>query len=177
VQRGTTFNRSVQRTQRLTRPNTVIHTPRNAGVRTNTQRALCSGGITPQASRQGRFGSHFAARTGHAHFANVAPHRAWWRGLRAGFVAWYGPVFWPYAYSDIVDYAFWPYGYDDGFWFYAYDDFFDGVFWGEAGPPEDVPMPRRLLLARAMPGCRNCASSPAPASLPGHSPTSSARSA
>jgi len=50
-------------------------------------------------------------------------------------VAWFGPVFWPYAYSDIFDYAFWPYGYDDGYWAYAYDDFFDGVFWGEAGPP------------------------------------------
>ena len=46
-------------------------------------------------------------------------------------------MFWPYAYSDIFDYAFWPYGYDDGYWAYAYDDFFDGVFWGEAGPPAD----------------------------------------
>jgi len=52
-------------------------------------------------------------------------------------VPWYGPVFWPYAYSDIFDYAFWPSGYDDGFWDYAYDDFFDGVFWGQAGPPEE----------------------------------------
>ena len=52
-------------------------------------------------------------------------------------MAWYGPVFWPYAYSDIFDYAFWPYGYDDGFWDYAYDDFVDGLFWGEMGPPAD----------------------------------------
>ncbi len=52
------------------------------------------------------------------------------------FVGWYGPVFWPYAYSDIFDYTFWPYGYDDGYWAYAYDDLFDGVFWGESGPPE-----------------------------------------
>ena len=73
----------------------------------------------------------------HRHFANVAAHRAWRRGLRAGFVAWYGPVFWPYAYSDIFDYAFWPDGYDDGYWYYAYDDFFDGVFWGEYGPPDE----------------------------------------
>ena len=49
---------------------------------------------------------------------------------------WYGPVFWPYAYSDIFDYTFWPDGYDDGYWAYAYDDFFDGVFWGQDGPPE-----------------------------------------
>ncbi|MGB6350359.1 MAG: Spy/CpxP family protein refolding chaperone [Pseudolabrys sp.] len=45
-------------------------------------------------------------------------------------------MFWPYAYSDIFDYAFWPTGYDDGFWDYAYDGFFDGVFWGESGPPQ-----------------------------------------
>ncbi|HEY2418421.1 MAG TPA: Spy/CpxP family protein refolding chaperone, partial [Steroidobacteraceae bacterium] len=70
-------------------------------------------------------------------FASIAAHHAWRRGLRASFVPWYGPVFWPYAYSDIFDYAFWPYGYDDGYWAYAYDDFFDGLFWGEAGPPVD----------------------------------------
>ena len=52
-------------------------------------------------------------------------------------MAWYGPVFWPYAYSDVFDYTFWPAGYDDGYWAYVYDDFFDGVFWGEAGPPEE----------------------------------------
>ena len=56
-------------------------------------------------------------------------------------------MFWPYAYSDIFDYAFWPGGYDDGFWDYAYDDFFDGMFWGQGGPPEEyayapVPAPR-----------------------------------
>ena len=46
-------------------------------------------------------------------------------------------MFWPYAYSDIFDYAFWPDGYDEGYWDYAYDDFVDGLFWGEYGPPED----------------------------------------
>ena len=40
--------------------------------------------------------------------ANIAARRAWQHGRRAGFVAWYGPVFWPYAYSDIFDYVFWP---------------------------------------------------------------------
>jgi hypothetical protein len=52
-------------------------------------------------------------------------------------VPWYGPVFWPYAYSDIFAYTFWPDGYDPGYWAYAYDDFFDGVFWGYEGPPVD----------------------------------------
>jgi hypothetical protein len=46
-------------------------------------------------------------------------------------------VFYPYAYSDIFDYAFWPRGYDDDYWYVAYDDFFDGVFFGEVGQPEE----------------------------------------
>jgi len=75
-------------------------------------------------------------------------------------VAWFGPVFWPYAYSDIFDYAFWPYGYDDGYWAYAYDDFFDGVFWGEAGPPANygyayaAPAVERPTYARVQELCR-----------------------
>jgi ABC-type transporter MlaC component len=108
-------------------------------VQTNAQRTLRrngTAGITTQAAQQGRFASRFSARAGNTRFANVAAHRAWRRGLRAGFVAWYGPVFWPYAYSDIFDYAFWPGGYDDGYWDYAYDGFVDGLFWGEYGPPD-----------------------------------------
>jgi hypothetical protein len=111
----------------------LVSTP-NAHARSLRRNGAAA--ITAQAARQRRFGSRFAGRTGNR-FANVAAHRAWRRGLRAGFVPWYGPVFWPYAYSDIFDYAFWPYGYDDGFWDYAYDDFVDGLFWGQYGPPAD----------------------------------------
>ena len=112
--------------------------------------------VTPDAARRGRFASAFAAQNasfngrdrfnGRHRFAQLAAHRAWRLGHRAAFVAWFGPVFWPYAYSDVFDYTFWPYGYDDGYWAYVYDDFFDGVFWGEAGPPEEyayaAPSPR-----------------------------------
>src|SRR5207245_3199842 len=38
-----------------------------------------------------------------------------------------GPLFWPYAYSDFVDYTFSPYAYDS-FWPYAYDDVYAGIF-------------------------------------------------
>ncbi len=94
--------------------------------------------ISAQAARSGRFASVFAAQDSARtnRLAALAAHQAWRRGLRAAFVPWFGPVFWPYAYSDVFDYAFWPYGYDDGYWAYAYDDFFDSVFWGEYGPPE-----------------------------------------
>src|SRR6185437_3039913 len=42
-----------------------------------------------------------------------------------------GPVFWPYAYNDFVDYTFAPYAYDT-FWPYAYDDVFAGIYGGYA---------------------------------------------
>jgi hypothetical protein len=49
------------------------------------------------------------------------------RGFRGIVIGWGGPVFWPYAYADLVDYTFWPYG-NDTFWPYAYDDVYDGIF-------------------------------------------------
>ena len=137
------------------RPGVVVPPPTRAkpGVPAPSRRAARRGyaaPVTPQVARRGRFAAPFAAaRVDHADVrhrpAYLAPRRAWARGRRAAFVAWYGPVFWPYAYSDIFDYAFWADGYDDGYWFYAYDDFFDGVFWGEYGPPDEYaygPAPR-----------------------------------
>jgi hypothetical protein len=63
-------------------------------------------------------------------------------------IGWAGPLFWPYAYDDFVDYAFYPYGYDT-FWPYAYDDLYVGIFGpyaadvgGVAGRP-----PRRAAAA------------------------------
>src|SRR6516164_4424414 len=40
-----------------------------------------------------------------------------------GFV---GPLFWPYAYDDFLNYTFYPYAYD-AFWPAAYDDVYDGI--------------------------------------------------
>ena len=52
----------------------------------------------------------------------------WWRNNRPIFViGWFGPVFWPFAYWDFIDYTFWPYAYD-AFWPYAFDDVYVGVF-------------------------------------------------
>jgi len=94
-----------------------------------------------QAAARGRFAAQFRsndalqARTALTARENGwAPRHAWRRGHRAAFVAWLGPVFWPYAYSDIFSYTFWPYAYDPGYWAYAYDDFVDTVFWGTDSP-------------------------------------------
>lgn len=94
-----------------------------------------------QAAARGRFAAHFRsndamqARTAlMARENRWAPRHAWRHGHRAAFVAWLGPVFWPYAYSDIFEYTFWPTAYDPGYWAYAYDDFVDTVFWGTDSP-------------------------------------------
>jgi hypothetical protein len=42
-------------------------------------------------------------------------------------IGWVGPLFWPYAYDDFVDYTYYPYAYDT-FWPYAYDDVYEGIF-------------------------------------------------
>jgi len=49
----------------------------------------------------------------------------WWRHPHGGF-GWVGPVFWPYAYYDLYDYAWWGSGYDPVFWDYGYADYLPG---------------------------------------------------
>jgi hypothetical protein len=51
----------------------------------------------------------------------------WWRNRPIFVIGWFGPVFWPFAYWDFIDYTFWPYAYD-AFWPYAFDDVYVGVF-------------------------------------------------
>jgi LTXXQ motif family protein len=60
----------------------------------------------------------------------VLSHRnggLWWRHAHGGF-GWVGPVFWPYAYYDLYDYAWWGGGYDPYFWDYGYGDLYAGLF-------------------------------------------------
>jgi hypothetical protein len=95
---------------------------------------------TAQAAARGRFAAAFGGAGSQAKDARGArehrwaPRYAWRRGVRAAFVAWLGPVFWPYAYSDIFEYTFWPDAYEPGYWAYAYDDLVDTVFWGTDSP-------------------------------------------
>jgi hypothetical protein len=51
----------------------------------------------------------------------------WWRHRHGGF-GWVGPVFWPFAYYDIYDYALGGYDYDPLFWDYGYNDIYAGLF-------------------------------------------------
>ncbi|MDI3470121.1 MAG: hypothetical protein OJF62_002184 [Pseudolabrys sp.] len=91
--------------------------------------------INAAQARQGRFASRLYANNWRQHHdvAYRPAHWAWRHHRYAGFVGWYGPLFWPYAYTDIFYYTFWPGGYEPGYWDYAYDDFFDGIYYGDAG--------------------------------------------
>ncbi len=48
----------------------------------------------------------------------------WWRHRNGGY-GWVGPLFWPFAYDDLYDYAMWGY---DPFWDYGYADIYAGLF-------------------------------------------------
>jgi hypothetical protein len=41
---------------------------------------------------------------------------------------WYGPVFWPYLYGDVLTYSLWPGAYHDPFWAYGPDAYLSGIF-------------------------------------------------
>ena len=88
-------------------------------------RAFAEGGARNPARRalaQATFGGRYAERF------RGGDRRHWrHRHRHAHVIGWLGPVFWPYAYNDFVDYTFWPYAYD-AFWPYAYDDVYDGFF-------------------------------------------------
>ena len=53
--------------------------------------------------------------------------RGWWRHGNGGY-GWVGPLFWPFAYLDIYDYAIWGNGGAASFWGYGYDDIYAGMF-------------------------------------------------
>ena len=51
----------------------------------------------------------------------------WWRHGNGGY-GWVGPLYWPFAFYDMYDYAMWGYGYDNSFWGYGYGDIYAGIF-------------------------------------------------
>ncbi|MFZ0767152.1 MAG: Spy/CpxP family protein refolding chaperone, partial [Bradyrhizobium sp.] len=53
------------------------------------------------------------------------PHGGWWRHAHGGY-GWVGPLFWPFAYYDLSDYAMWDY--DPSLWDYGYSDIYAGIF-------------------------------------------------
>ncbi|MBR0786509.1 Spy/CpxP family protein refolding chaperone [Bradyrhizobium iriomotense] len=137
-----TQNRLLEREQRAQQSD--LARQQRLGLQAPAARATATAAAAAaaaQAAQRGRFAERFreqapaqaqAALT--TRQSGWAPRQAWRHRHPAVFVAWLGPVFWPYAYSDIFDYTFWSYAYEPGYWAYAYDDFVDTVFWGGDSP-------------------------------------------
>jgi hypothetical protein len=123
--------RGLERAQRQLPP-ALATGPRD---RQRTERAAR---ITPQQALRGRFAANFSnpdrAARHNDRARRLAARLAWRLGLFAAHVPWHGPVYWPYAYDDIFNYAFWPGGYEPGYWAYAFDDFYDGIFFPDGAP-------------------------------------------
>jgi hypothetical protein len=69
------------------------------------------------------------------------------RHQRSLVIGWVGPLFWPYAYHDFVDYTFYSHSYDT-FWPYAYDDVYAGIFGTYAYGYEETD----ATVGRSLPG-------------------------
>ncbi len=132
-------NRLLQREQQAQQAD--LARQQRLGLAATTVGAATAATAATQAAQRERFAARFREQAGAQAQAALAarqggwsPRHAWRRGHRAVFIAWVGPVFWPYAYSDIFDYTFWSYGYEPGYWAYAYDGLVDTVFWDTNSP-------------------------------------------
>jgi hypothetical protein len=96
-------------------------------------------GISAESARFGFLTSHHMHHDHPEQWHADRVHLAWRRHHHAALLAWTGPLFWPYVYSDLFYYPFWPDGYDDAYWPYAYDDFFDSIYWTTGNPDSDAP--------------------------------------
>jgi len=66
----------------------------------------------------------------------------WWQHGDGGY-GWVGPLFWPFAFYDISDYALW--GGGMGFWGYGYRDIYAAVF----TPYDDDELARYVLFSQS----------------------------
>jgi len=121
--------RNAAQQQNATVPNQLSRTAPPAARAASNARAFSGGVLRNQA-----FANLSAARDPSARALAGATFQGrffdpQWRRHRPFpvVIGWVGPLFWPYAYDDFVDYTFYPYAYDT-FWPYAYDDFYDGMF-------------------------------------------------
>lgn len=65
----------------------------------------------------------------------------WWQHGDGGY-GWVGPLFWPFAYYDIIDYTLW--GDGMGFWGYGYRDIYAAIF----TPYDEDELARYMTPAR-----------------------------
>jgi hypothetical protein len=67
--------------------------------------------------------------------------KGWWQHGDGGY-GWIGPLFWPFAFYDIIDYTLW--GDGMGFWGYGYRDIYAAIF----TPYDEDELTRYMTPAR-----------------------------
>jgi hypothetical protein len=103
----------------------------NAGIRANAvHHALAAHAVAGALHNRNALHNpaaraRIAAVAATAGLAGHNRHGGWWRHSHGGY-GWVGPLFWPFAYYDLYDYAMW--GYDPSLWDYGYGDIYAGVF-------------------------------------------------
>jgi hypothetical protein len=104
------------------------HLKSNA-VRNTLNSAAVSGALRNRSAlRNPSSRAHITASAATAGWHNGRDGRnGWWRHGNGGY-GWVGPLYWPFAYYDMYDYAMWGDGYDDSFWGYGYGDIYAGIF-------------------------------------------------
>jgi hypothetical protein len=121
--RITNANRSTARTTNL---NANV---RSTAVRNTLRSHTVAGALSNRSALRNastRAGITASAATAGLHNGRGGGN-GWWRHRNGGY-GWVGPLFWPFAYYDMYDYAMWGGGYDDSFWGYGYDDLYAGLF-------------------------------------------------
>jgi hypothetical protein len=127
---GTTTSHNVTTTSHsVTNPTATPNVVRSNGrtpagaLHNNAFASLSKNNVHDRALARATFRGRFAQRNW-----NVS-HLGWnWRHRHPFIViGWFGPLFWPFAYWDLVNYTYWPYAYDV-FWPRAYDDLYVGMF-------------------------------------------------
>src|SRR5882757_2292936 len=106
----------------------AVHNMRSGAVRNAmNSRALSRTLRNTAALRNPNIRARVAAGAAMAGWYYGRTGSGWWQHSNGGY-GWVGPLFWPFAYFDIHDYAIWGSGFGAPFWGYGYDDIYAGMF-------------------------------------------------
>src|SRR4051794_3497364 len=105
----------------------AVHNARPSAVRALSPRAATRALRNAGALRNPAIRAGIIAGAATAGWHGPRGAAGWWQHGNGGY-GWVGPLFWPFAYYDINDYAMWGSGYGGSFWNYGYDDIYAGIF-------------------------------------------------
>jgi hypothetical protein len=105
----------------------AVHNARPNAVRALSPRAATRALRNTNALRNPAIRAGIIAGAATAGWHGPRGGAGWWQHGNGGY-GWVGPLFWPFAYYDINDYAMWGSGYGGSFWNYGYDDIYAGIF-------------------------------------------------